>query len=213
MRPQVYSSTLADLLNVRYVASASGLAEPPGLRAVYTGEISIYDNPAAMPRAFAIDRAEVLPASQVLATLTAPGFDSGKTVLLEFESSPPQTTTPGSQAGAAGDVKITNYGGNSVDLDVNMSRPGWLVLADQNYPGWSASVDGSSRPIYTADYLLRAVQLDAGAHHVTFRFLPTNYWLNLGITLAALMLALVLALGNGRPFVKRRTVSASSHLC
>jgi uncharacterized membrane protein YfhO len=96
---------------------------------------------------------------------------------------------------------------------VSMSRPGWLVLADQNYPGWTASVDGSSRPIYTADYLLRAVQLDAGRHHVAFHFLPTNYWLNLGITLLAPILALGLALGNGRPFVKRKSGQEPNGLC
>jgi hypothetical protein len=201
VRPQVYSSTLADLLNVRYVASASRLVPPPNLRAVYTGEITIYENPSAMPRAFVVDSAEVLPQSDVLGRLADPGFDPSKTVLLEAESSPPSLPASNPSSGPPGTAQVIHYGLNSVDLDVSMSRPGWVVLADQNYPGWSATVDGASRPLFTADYLLRSVHIDAGRHHVTFSFLPTNYWLYLGITLAALAVAIVLALGNGRPFV------------
>src|SRR5207247_10818362 len=79
VRPQVYSSTLASLLNVKYVASQAPkpgfplglnvLTTPTGFKQVYSGEISIYENENALPRTFLAGRATVLSPGQVLQRL------------------------------------------------------------------------------------------------------------------------------------------------
>jgi hypothetical protein len=53
-------------------------------------------------------------------------------------------------------------------------------------------VDDVPAPILPADYLLRAVALEAGEHRVVFRFDPWDVCVGLWISLAA---ALVVALG------------------
>jgi uncharacterized membrane protein YfhO len=59
-----------------------------------------------------------------------------------------------------------------LEVDVELPRPGILVVSESYYPGWRARVDGAPAEILRADYLLRGVELDAGAHHVSFEYRP-----------------------------------------
>jgi hypothetical protein len=68
-------------------------------------------------------------------------------------------------------------------IDVRASGPGTLVLSEVAYPGWKVSVDGAPAQIETADGLLRAVRLSAGAHAVRFEFEPLPVYLGLGAAL------------------------------
>jgi len=53
---------------------------------------------------------------------------------------------------------------------------GWLLLADTWYPGWGAFQDGEQRPIYRANYLFRAVPVEAGEHELVFAYRPVSFW-------------------------------------
>jgi uncharacterized membrane protein YfhO len=69
-----------------------------------------------------------------------------------------------------------------------------LVLADANYPGWRATVDGVPAPIHTTNVLFRGVPLAAGEHTVEFTFASTGWNTGLAIGLAGvLFLALLFA--------------------
>lgn len=173
-RPQAYTSTLASLLNVRYVAAAAELEVPVGWTQVYGGEIAIYENPGVLPRAFVVANATVLPAREVLERTAAPGFEPRNELLLEQEEGPPIFGPSG--GGEPGEARVTSYRRNSVTVEVDLSEPSWLVLTDPNYPGWSATVGGREQKVYTAYYLLRAVHLEGGRHTVEFRYWPTWYW-------------------------------------
>ena len=48
--------------------------------------------------------------------------------------------------------------------------PALLLLADMNAPGWKVEVDGQERPLLAADFVLRAVALDAGEHTIRFHY-------------------------------------------
>lgn len=52
--------------------------------------------------------------------------------------------------------------------------PGQLVLADIYYPGWTATVDGSTASIIPYENLLMSVNLTAGKHVVEFTFSPVT---------------------------------------
>lgn len=61
---------------------------------------------------------------------------------------------------------------NRVTINVESERDAWLLLADVDYPGWSASVDGQPAPIFRANLAFRAVQIPPGAHSVIFSYQP-----------------------------------------
>ena len=60
----------------------------------------------------------------------------------------------------------------SIELAVHACAKGYLVLADAFFPGWVAHVGERPVPIHRADYLLRAVELEAGDSVVRFEYRP-----------------------------------------
>lgn len=83
-----------------------------------------------------------------------------------------------------------------VVADINSGTAGILVLADLDYPGWKAAVDGRPAPILTADGCLRAVALPAGSHRVVFRYRPISFYAGAALSVLALG-ALFVMLGRG----------------
>ena len=202
-RPQSYSSAQADLLNVKYVTTWSPLSEDKiadKLEPVYEEEMAVYLNGAALPRAFVVARAEVMPAEEMPARIAERGFDPRLAVLLEQEP-PPEFTSMNDDTSPPGSATITRYRNLSVEVEVTMQRPGWLVLGDVNYPGWKAEVDGQPAPLYTAYYILRAVPLTEGKHTVRFYFFSETVLL--GGVISALALATAL-LVMAAAYVRRR---------
>jgi hypothetical protein len=69
---------------------------------------------------------------------------------------------------ALGAAQILEYSAQRVSLQADLVEPGYLVLADLDYPGWQVTVDGHPAEVLRADTVFRAVELDAGAHTVEF---------------------------------------------
>ncbi|MEP7292341.1 MAG: YfhO family protein [Chloroflexota bacterium] len=93
---------------------------------------------------------------------------------------------------AEGSVEVAESEANQVVLSVDAARDSWVVLADTDYPGWVASVDGVETPIYRANLAFRAVQVDAGEHEVRFDYRPG--WLLPGALVSAVSLLVALLL-------------------
>ena len=62
-------------------------------------------------------------------------------------------------------------------IEVTADGPGRLVLAEIDYPGWRAWMDGQPTPIEQSAGLLRSVTLSPGEHRVIFTFQPTSLYL------------------------------------
>jgi hypothetical protein len=209
MRPQAYTAPQAALLNARYIVSSADLNTkgplPATLLPGFNGEVRVYTNTAALPRVFVVSSAEVVPPDTIPTRIAAPGFDPRQAVLLEqpppagFAAVPPSAAPPGTAV-------ITRYRNLSVDLTAQLDRPGWLVLGDVNYPGWSVTVDGQPAPLYTAYYILRAVPLPTGQHQVHFYYLPPIVLLGGGISAATLLL--LLGIGYRAYRSRRRMLAA-----
>lgn len=84
----------------------------------------------------------------------------------------PEVIEPGDGQEPLRPAQITRYDTDEVVIESEADAPGWLVLSDRLYPGWTATVDGRDAPILKANVLCRAVKLDAGKHVVSFRFRP-----------------------------------------
>ncbi len=74
-----------------------------------------------------------------------------------------------------------------------------LVLSDNWYPGWKATVDGRDADVERVDYLFRGVRLGAGTHTVEFRYEPLSFRIGWIVSLIALLgLVAAVALGARR---------------
>ncbi len=140
-------------------------------RLAYSGDVKIYENLDVLPRAFMVYNAALAPDNDAaLAMMQAAAFDPAETVILhapQLPLEPPNGENP------AGSVRVLAYEPEVVRLEVTTSEPGYLVLSDAFYPGWTATVGGNFAPILRADVLFRAVPIPAGTHNVIFNFEPT----------------------------------------
>jgi len=77
-----------------------------------------------------------------------------------------------------------------MNLDANTS--GWVVISDTWYPGWKAWVDGNQVPIWRANYLHRAISVEAGNHQILLEYHPVELILGKVISMAAILIVSVL---------------------
>jgi hypothetical protein len=182
------------LLNVKYILSAK--EHPMNLHTydlVYSNEIAIYRFKACRDRALLVFDYQVEPdRAAVLARVSSDGFDPRKVLLLEDRAAPAKMAIGSRTAGtnADGSVRVMSYEPDDVRIDAFLPRPGYLLLLDTYFPGWSATVNGEPAPIHRADYNFRAVLLPGGRSTVCFSYRPGS--LRVGLYLcAAGILALV----------------------
>ena len=73
------------------------------------------------------------------------------------------------------DVWLTVYTPKQLDYEYTTSQPGTLVFSEIYYPhGWKVTIDGEPVDHFRADYTLRALNVPAGSHHITFLFDPDS---------------------------------------
>ena len=77
-------------------------------------------------------------------------------------------------------------------IDVDAPARGFLVLADQYYPGWRATVNGADVAIHRANFMFRLVEVPAGTSRVEFLYRPRSVALGAVISAAALIVLVVL---------------------
>ena len=151
---------------------------------------TVYENREAFPRAFVVHRAEALPErSRVLTALKQSDLRSG----VFFEGFDPGDENP-VPPGPFQPARITSYQPNHVVVNAESDGPGYVVVTDPWYPGWTCNADGRAAPLYRADYAFRAVAVPAGKHRIRFDFEPTSYRHGRMISTASLSGVLVLGL-------------------
>jgi len=122
--------------------------------------------------------------------------DLHRTVIL---SAPPPAGTGGGPPGATGEVRIESDRAERVQLAVHAQAPGFVVLTDQDYPGWSVTVNGNPAPLLPANHAFRAVPVPAGESTVVWTYRPWSVWIGIGISLVTFIaVAVVLSWPAGR---------------
>jgi hypothetical protein len=185
-----------DLLSARYYLSKAGPStswiEDVTRGAVrYRGDFNVVERRAARPRAYIVHEAIAAAGdSEALAALRKPSFDPARSAIIT--GTPPRLEA--APAGAVETAKVVVDDPNRVVVDATCASRCLLVLTDLDFPGWSATVDTVEAPILTANYLVRAVVLDAGRHRVEYAYRPVPAMVGAAVsllTLAALTAALL----------------------
>ena len=78
------------------------------------------------------------------------------------------------------------------EFDIDTPAPVWFFLADANYPGWKAYINGETASLYSAQLLGKAVHMPAGQHHLVIAFEPMSFRLGLVVTSISLCLLAVM---------------------
>ncbi len=176
------------LLNIKYVMlPKSARIDPNFFELAYSSEVDIYRYKEYRERALAVFDYQVDrdPAS-VLAKVRSGTFDPADTLLLEEEPPPVEPGATSSESDAV--VHIASYEPDEIVIEAAFPRPGFLLLLDTYFPGWSAEVNGRKTRIYRADYNFRAVSMPAGKSTLKFSYKPQSLQLGACLAIAGLFL-------------------------
>jgi len=142
------------------------------------------------------------PDEQVLATVLNPRFDVRRAAL--FDTSAKVRASVGVQALPAPvsvTTTVSHYEPGKVRIDLSAPAPDGasLVVSENYYPGWKATVDGKPAPIGRADFTFIGVDLPAGARSIQLDFTSPSYERGKLITWIAILFGfLTLAAGLWR---------------
>lgn len=223
--PAVAANPMFDLLGVRYLIYKDSLGTgPPSwsgnqYRLVYHGDgVKVYENTRLAPRAFVapvVHRvADEKGALRYLKGGESVHFPDGS---VQVNGKDPRveavvesgSAVPGGTSGCAeqsNSARIVHYTSDTVELDVNSQCGGMLVLSDEYYPGWKATVNGKDSTVYPTDVALRGVAVPVGHSQVVFRYQPSSFRFGL-VAFAAAVIALLVLLVTGVLVWRRRPVA------
>jgi hypothetical protein len=196
------SPTLMDLLAVRYLLLPAAQSVP-GFHQVLGPVATTPGSPAVLlerdtlpPFVRVVPGAVKLPEDQVVPTVIDPRFPFKAVALYPDTTSLSPEPIQGGQIPAAVPVRPTLAewapGRMRVTLEGAAAKPAYLLIAENWYPDWHATVDGKPAEVYRADHTLLSVVIPPGARDVRLHFASAAYARGKLVTLAAVLVTLAL---------------------
>ncbi|WP_139419723.1 YfhO family protein [Chryseobacterium mulctrae] len=178
-----------DLLN-KYIVQPDSVKTPKILNLLNTkymifgnpGEPQVVPNPKANGNAwFVSDLKFVNTPDEEIKYIGE--IDSKKTAVINVSDKSYFNNKP-VQADSTATINLTKYEANELEFKSQSKTPQLAVFSEIYYPhGWKVFVDEKEVPYIKADYLLRAVHVPAGNHHIKMIFEPqvieTGKWISL----------------------------------
>lgn len=190
-------------------------------------QMRIAEAPAApLPRVLLVSKFRVIKQrDQIFLALRDSSFDPRKEVILESPPVPEPMESDGRasvlasrsdaqpkilpsrqlptpmDSGESGTARVTECSTDYLAIEANLALPSILLITDLYTPAWRAvALQGSSQARYEllpANYILRAIPLGAGHHHLRVEYAPIEYrvgkwvsifsWLAFAIAIGAVM--------------------------
>jgi hypothetical protein len=202
---------LLGLYGVGYVVESPDIVSADGIAAVGGGTPIATDERygdqivplrRSLARAYGVHRARSVANADVARTeLLSSTFKPGREVLIEASSVPAEWSSRLDQLSIP--AKITSRSNTSVNLEADLPWPGFLVLNESYFRGWTATVDREPAPVLVANGFVRAVEVASGHHQVSFRFQTPGLTAGAAISLGSwLALALAWLLVRRRRFFR-----------
>jgi hypothetical protein len=152
--------------------------------------VHVLQVPGARPRSYVVGHVVPAAGEDALRSLLDPVFDLRTTVALDSEA--PETSADD----LTGTSWIATHRPDRVELSVQTSAAGFLVLLDGYDPGWEATVDGRPSLVLRANYGFRAVAVPAGEHIVQMRYRPAAVSVGVLVSILGLAGTLLAAAGS-----------------
>lgn len=178
-----------DLLN-EYISKVDSVKTPKILNLLNTkymifgnpGEPQVVPNPKANGNAWFVSDLKFVNTPDEEIKYVGE-IDSKKTAVINASDKSYFNNKP-VQADSTAIINLTKYEANELEFKSQSKTPQLAVFSEIYYPhGWKVFVDEKEVPYIKADYLLRAVYVPAGNHHIKMIFEPqvieTGKWISL----------------------------------
>lgn len=163
-------------------------------------EVWLYRLPGDNPAAWVTPVVVTATDEQVLPTLLDRRFDPLRAALFDTSAAvrPARDVTSLPEPLAGTRVVVSSFEPGRIDLRIDGPVPegAGLVVSENFYPGWTATVDDRAVPVSRVDYSFMGLQLPANASRVSLRFENARAETGQLVTLLAVALSLSLAIGG-----------------
>lgn len=196
--PRIGNPNYWDLMNVRYVLAPESL-NVTGLKQVmgpvsnaYGSTTFLYQVTEENPAAWVTPAIVKATDEEMLGTILDPRFDIRRAALFDTAASVAAVQLTVLPEPSAIKARTTRFDPGAIDVELDAPAPAGsaLMVSENYYPGWGATVDGKAANIGRADMTLIGVELPAGARKIELRFSSPPYEKGKSVTIAALLLAL-----------------------
>jgi len=154
-----------------------------------SGGVNLFERNDVFPRAFVVyDVIGVEDLESALIVLADRRHNWWETAVVEV--APNTSCTIGNPQSAAS-VTVIKYEPDEIKLQVQTDATGWLVVTDQHYPGWQATIDGQQAPIQVTNAALRGLCIPAGSHDIVFSFRPILLPFGSALSLLGILLLII----------------------
>jgi hypothetical protein len=202
---QLGNPQLWRLTNMKYFLTNAPQSVFPGSKQILGpvtdasgSTLYLFEMPGSYPFAWVAPVIVKGPDDAVLTTVRDPRFDMSRAALFDT-AAPVHAQQISKLPDTLGIVaRATHYepGHITVELDRPAPAGAALVVTENYYPGWTATVDGKPAAIGRANYILIGVELPAGAKSVQLDFASPAFERGKAITLSVLALCLLLLAGG-----------------
>ena len=186
------------LLNIRYVLTDVEDLGVPTLRRVvgpvknaYGTTVYLFETADENPAAWVAPVIVKAEDGGVLGTLLDPRFDVRRAALFTLDA--PVRGAQIDQLPEPLDIRasVIRYAPGDVEIELDKPAPlgAALVVSENFYPGWRATVDGRPAPLGRVNYTLIGVELPEGGRRVHLTFRSRTYEIGRAVTLLALLAA------------------------
>jgi hypothetical protein len=188
------------LANMKYVLTNLDSRPIPGYQRLVGpakdsegSTLYLFGVPGENPPAWVAPVIVKAPDDAVLSTVLDLRFDPATAAL--FDTSAAVNAVQVKQLPAPLDIRanVTRYEPGHITVQLDKPAPGGsaLMVSENYYPGWEASVDGKPATIGRADFTLIGVELPAGARNIDLTYASSTYDRGRAITLIAILVAIV----------------------
>jgi hypothetical protein len=192
------------LTNARYLLTNAEVPELERLvgpvRNAAGTQVWLYRLPGDNPPAWVTPLIVKADDESVLATVLDPRFDLRTAALFDSEAAVRAPAAvqalPAPLTGTR--VSVTRYEPGQIDLTISGPVPDGaaLVVSENYYPGWRATVNGAAAPVGRADFTFIGVPIGPGARTIQLRFTDESFRTGAIVTLLAVGTAVLLSLGG-----------------
>lgn len=171
-----------DMLNTKYVIMPDGQYQ---------------QNPGAMGNAWFVDRVDYVNGAQA-EMKSLDSLDVAHAAVADASFSKVLGTSRPKMPGDT--ITLAYYSPDKLSYNATSAKGGVAVFSEVYFPdGWQATIDGKTAEVGRVNYVLRALNIPAGTHHIEFVFSPkalkvTNTFSIVSVVLVYLFCAAALAL-------------------
>jgi hypothetical protein len=185
---RVNGTRLIDTLSVKYITGGYLDIHDSLPEVYYSSEQNVYifENISAMPKFRIYQYAQVITSpEQALLEMAAV---APEVMLHDCIKSCISNTT------GKVDYRILSAAAMYYDVELDAAGDGWFFIADANYPGWNAYIDGVQVAVHSAQILGKSVYIPQGSQRLELKFEPKSVYYGLISSFIALVLMTVLML-------------------